>query len=77
VEECKPLPVGVVRDLPVDFTVLMENVVDFDHGAFAHQALPFDLYSGSKQYPQKVQVQEQPLTISMKTAAVGRCRLRR
>ena len=35
-----------MRDLPVDFTVLLENVVDFDHGPFAHQSLGFDLYSG-------------------------------
>lgn len=44
-------------------------MLDFDHGPFAHQALQFDMYSGSKQYPQKVQVQEEPLIISMHTVA--------
>ena len=45
---------GVVRDIPVDYTVLLENVVDFDHGVFAHQAKGFDLYGGSRERPQRV-----------------------
>jgi len=66
---------GVVRDIPVDFTVLLENVMDFDHGPFAHQALAFDLYSGSREHPQRVRVLEEeesvaPFTIEMRTAAV-------
>ena len=65
----------VVRDIPVDFTVLLENVMDFDHGPFAHQALAFDLYSGSREHPQRVRVLEEeesvaPFTIEMRTAAV-------
>lgn len=44
----------IVRDFPdVDWTVLLENIMDPDHGLFAHQATPFDFYSASEQYPQK------------------------
>lgn len=28
----------VVRDMPIDWTVLMENVMDPDHGYFAHSS---------------------------------------
>ncbi|KAL7516682.1 hypothetical protein ACHAWX_001670 [Stephanocyclus meneghinianus] len=38
-----------VRDFPIDWTVLMENIMDPDHGYFAHSssgtALAFDWYS--------------------------------
>ncbi|CAK0816471.1 unnamed protein product [Prorocentrum cordatum] len=44
----------VVRDLPLDFAIVLENLVDYDHGPFAHQAAPFDCYSGSPQHPQRV-----------------------
>mmetsp|Transcript_75042 Transcript_75042/g.160770 ORF Transcript_75042/g.160770 Transcript_75042/m.160770 type:complete len:556 (-) Transcript_75042:62-1729(-) len=43
-----------VRDLPVDFTLLLENIVDYDHGPFAHQVAGFDMYSGSSDHPQRV-----------------------
>jgi len=29
---CAPLQQGVVIDMPVDYTVQLENVMDFDHG---------------------------------------------
>jgi hypothetical protein len=49
--------------------------MDFDHGPFAHQALAFDLYSGSREHPQRVRVLEEeesvaPFTVEMRTAAV-------
>ena len=46
--------VPAVRDFPIDWTVLIENIMDPDHGLFAHQAKPFDLYTGSKEHPQTV-----------------------
>eukprot|EP00568_Trieres_chinensis_P000743 CAMPEP_0183298570 /NCGR_PEP_ID=MMETSP0160_2-20130417/5542_1 /TAXON_ID=2839 ORGANISM="Odontella Sinensis, Strain Grunow 1884" /NCGR_SAMPLE_ID=MMETSP0160_2 /ASSEMBLY_ACC=CAM_ASM_000250 /LENGTH=695 /DNA_ID=CAMNT_0025460637 /DNA_START=83 /DNA_END=2170 /DNA_ORIENTATION=- len=36
-----------VRDFPVDWTILLENLLDPDHGVFAHQMGGFDLYSAS------------------------------
>jgi len=62
--------------MPADFTVLLENITDFDHGVFAHQSIGFDLYSGSREHPQRVQVLEEvqsvsPFTIAMRTAAVA------
>jgi hypothetical protein len=44
----------IVRDFPVDYSVLLENLVDFDHGPFAHQAAAFDMYSGTSRDPQEV-----------------------
>ena len=32
-----------VRDMPVDYTLLVENLADPDHGLFAHQACPSTL----------------------------------
>lgn len=43
-----------VRDLPVDFTILLENIADPDHGSFAHQTGRLDLNSGSAEHPQRV-----------------------
>lgn len=44
---------SVVRDFPLDWTVLIENIIDPDHGLFAHQqATSFDLYSASTEHPQ-------------------------
>ena len=36
-----------VRDFPVDWTLLIENIMDPDHGLFAHTMPAFDLYSAS------------------------------
>ena len=36
-----------VRDMPVDFSILISNICDPDHGLFAHQAKSFDLYTAS------------------------------
>ena len=43
-----------VRDFTIDWPVLLENILDADHGLFAHQAKPFDLYTGSKEHPQTI-----------------------
>lgn len=48
--------VGAVRDFPVDYSLLIENVLDPDHGLFAHQAVGFDLYSASAARPVTVSV---------------------
>ena len=44
----------IVRDFPVDYSVLLENLVDFDHGPMAHQEANFDMYSGTSKDPQEV-----------------------
>lgn len=42
----------VVRDFPtIDWTLLVSNILDPDHGLFAHQMPPFDFYSASTEYP--------------------------
>ena len=46
--------VPAVRDFPIDWPCLLENILDPDHGLFAHQAKPFDLYTGSKEHPQTI-----------------------
>jgi hypothetical protein len=43
-----------IRDMPVDWPIVVSNICDADHGLFAHQAKPFDLYSASKEYPFQV-----------------------
>jgi len=49
----------VFRDFPdVDWTVLLENIMDPDHGLFAHQAKAFDNYSASKLDPQRIVEEE-------------------
>lgn len=45
----------VVRDFPVDYSVLLENIMDPDHGLFAHGVAGFDLYSASKKHRQEVE----------------------
>ena len=108
--------VPIVRDIPVDYNVLLENVMDFDHGEvaqverrrrnlarirlsffnpnltlkhsfnnvftyefnlcrlilhrgpFAHQSLAFDLYSGSRDHPQIVDVIEEALVACDRSA---------
>lgn len=46
----------VVRDFPqVDWTLLVSNILDPDHGIFAHQTIPFDWYSASPEHPLTVQ----------------------
>lgn len=40
-----------VRDFPIDWTLLIENIMDPDHGVFAHQNAGFDLYTASKGNP--------------------------
>jgi phenylpropionate dioxygenase-like ring-hydroxylating dioxygenase large terminal subunit len=45
----------VVRDFPIDWSILLENIMDPDHGLFAHGTKGFDLYSGSKNQPLKIE----------------------
>lgn len=47
-----------VRDLPIDYSILIENILDPDHGLFAHQAPPFDLYTATRDAPQTVTLAE-------------------
>lgn len=44
-----------VRDMPVDYTLLVENLVDPDHGLFAHQTPTFDSFAASTDHPMSVQ----------------------
>lgn len=44
----------VVRDFPIDWPILVENILDPDHGLFAHGAAGFDLYSANNDSPQHV-----------------------
>ena len=43
-----------VRDMPVDFTLLLENVADPDHGVFAHQSPILDSFSASAEHAMRV-----------------------
>ena len=41
-----------VRDFPtIDWSLLLSNILDPDHGVFAHQAPAFDMYSASPEMP--------------------------
>jgi phenylpropionate dioxygenase-like ring-hydroxylating dioxygenase large terminal subunit len=46
---------AAIRDFPIDFSVLLENIMDPDHGLFAHGATTFDQYSASKDVPQSLE----------------------
>ena len=41
----------IVRDFPVDWSLLLSNIMDPDHGMYAHTALAFDFYSASANHP--------------------------
>lgn len=41
----------VVRDMPVDWPILLSNICDPDHGLFAHQDKAFDMYTASYDSP--------------------------
>jgi phenylpropionate dioxygenase-like ring-hydroxylating dioxygenase large terminal subunit len=43
-----------MREMPVDWPIIVSNICDADHGLFAHQAKPFDMYSASKDNPLQV-----------------------
>lgn len=45
---------STIRDMPVDWPILVSNICDSDHGMFAHQAKSFDMYSASKDVPLQV-----------------------
>ena len=51
-EGWKNLP--AVRDFPVDWAILLENILDPDHGLFAHQQDGFDLYTATADAPQTI-----------------------
>lgn len=40
-----------VRDMPIDFSILLSNILDPDHGPFAHQDTNFDMYMASLDCP--------------------------
>jgi phenylpropionate dioxygenase-like ring-hydroxylating dioxygenase large terminal subunit len=46
---------STIRDFPIDFSVLMENIMDPDHGLFTHGATAFDEYSASSSVPQTLE----------------------
>lgn len=48
-----------IRDMPVDWPIVVSNICDPDHGVFAHQAKPFDWYTASVEEPLQL-VQEFP-----------------
>lgn len=43
-----------VRDMPVDYTLLVENLLDPDHGLYAHQTPTFDSYTASQDFPMHI-----------------------
>jgi len=48
--------IKVVRDFPnVDWSLLLSNILDPDHGCFAHTQLAFDFYSASSEHPLHVE----------------------
>jgi phenylpropionate dioxygenase-like ring-hydroxylating dioxygenase large terminal subunit len=55
IEECegeKPLKMSyAIRDMPIDWPILVSNILDPDHGVFAHQNKAFDMYTASKVFP--------------------------
>ena len=52
--------VAAIRDMPVDWPILVSNICDSDHGLFAHQSVAFDLYSASKEYPYNIEESYRP-----------------
>mmetsp|Transcript_8346 Transcript_8346/g.21538 ORF Transcript_8346/g.21538 Transcript_8346/m.21538 type:complete len:558 (-) Transcript_8346:99-1772(-) len=49
-----------VRDIPVDSTLLAENIMCADHGRWCHHLPAFDMYAASKGRPQEVTVVTEP-----------------
>lgn len=43
--------IATVRDMPVDWPIVMSNILDPDHGLFAHQNVGFDWYTASLDCP--------------------------
>jgi phenylpropionate dioxygenase-like ring-hydroxylating dioxygenase large terminal subunit len=43
-----------MREMPVDWPIVVSNICDADHGLFAHQAKAFDMYSASQNYPLEI-----------------------
>ena len=43
-----------MRDMPIDYTLLVENVADPDHGVFAHQTPIFDSFAASSEHKMDV-----------------------
>lgn len=54
-EEDFKMALPAVRDMPVDWPIVVSNIFDPDHGLFAHQAKNFDLYSASVPFPMDVE----------------------
>lgn len=49
-----------VRDIPVDYTLLSENIMCADHGKWCHHLAAFDMYAATSKRPQHVCVEERP-----------------
>ena len=47
-----------MRDFPIDFTLLLENLSDPDHGLFAHQTPNFDSFAASAEFPMQVSTEQ-------------------
>ena len=48
--------IPVVRDFPcVDWSLLLSNILDPDHGCFAHTQLAFDFYSANTDHPMDIE----------------------
>mmetsp|Transcript_209 Transcript_209/g.607 ORF Transcript_209/g.607 Transcript_209/m.607 type:complete len:640 (-) Transcript_209:933-2852(-) len=62
------------RDFPIDYTLLLENVADPDHGMFAHQSTQFDKHAASTEHPMKVEAGRRlgRATITSSTPAVSK-----
>lgn len=52
--------VTAVRDFPVDYSLLIENIQDPSHFYFAHQRPTYDVYDASADAPQTVSVHDDP-----------------
>lgn len=51
----------LVRDFPVDWPILVENILDPDHGLFAHASPIMDMYTGKPEATQKVSENEKAI----------------
>mmetsp|Transcript_11193 Transcript_11193/g.33568 ORF Transcript_11193/g.33568 Transcript_11193/m.33568 type:complete len:632 (+) Transcript_11193:294-2189(+) len=63
-----------MRDFPIDYSLLLENLLDPDHGMYAHQTVAFDNHAGSVEHPMVVREGRRHgrLTITSDTPAVAK-----
>jgi len=60
-----------VRDFPLDYTLLAENVMDPDHGLFAHQVVTFDMYAASPDEAMKLEVDSGPNSFRLQSTVAA------